>query len=55
MELEPGTHWWCGCGKSAHLPLCDGSHKGTRQGPVKVVLKQPTRVTPETPAPEMES
>lgn len=29
MELEPGTYYWCSCGKSAKQPFCDGSHKGT--------------------------
>jgi len=26
MELEPGTYYWCACGKSANQPFCDGSH-----------------------------
>ncbi|MDQ6964335.1 MAG: CDGSH iron-sulfur domain-containing protein [Mariprofundales bacterium] len=29
LELEPGTYYWCSCGKSATQPFCDGSHKGT--------------------------
>lgn len=29
LEVEPGTHWWCSCGRSSNQPLCDGSHKGT--------------------------
>jgi CDGSH-type Zn-finger protein len=26
LELEPGTYYWCACGKSASQPFCDGSH-----------------------------
>lgn len=39
-ELEAGDHWWCGCGLSAHQPMCDGSHKGTGFGPKKFTLEE---------------
>ena len=26
LELEPGSYWWCACGKSQNQPFCDGSH-----------------------------
>jgi CDGSH-type Zn-finger protein len=26
-EMEPGTYYWCACGKSKNQPFCDGSHK----------------------------
>lgn len=29
LELEPGTYYWCACGKSKNQPFCDGSHQGT--------------------------
>jgi len=29
VELEPGTYYWCACGRSKSQPFCDGSHKGT--------------------------
>ncbi|RMH50535.1 MAG: CDGSH iron-sulfur domain-containing protein [Zetaproteobacteria bacterium] len=29
MELEPGTYYWCSCGKSANQPFCDGAHQGS--------------------------
>jgi CDGSH-type Zn-finger protein len=30
VDLEEGKRYaWCGCGKSASQPFCDGSHKGT--------------------------
>lgn len=34
MEMEPGTYWWCACGRSQNQPFCDGSHKGTSFTPV---------------------
>lgn len=27
LELEPGTYWFCQCGKSQDQPFCDGAHK----------------------------
>ncbi len=35
MEMEPGSYWWCACGRSAGQPFCDGSHQGTGIQPVK--------------------
>ena len=29
MTLEPGTHYWCRCGRSQKQPFCDGAHAGT--------------------------
>ncbi len=29
LELEPGTYYWCACGRSQAQPFCDGSHAGT--------------------------
>jgi CDGSH-type Zn-finger protein len=39
-ELEPGTYWWCACGRSAKQPFCDGSHKGTGLAPMKLEVAE---------------
>ena len=44
LELEPGTYWWCQCGRSASQPFCDGSHKGTEFSPVKLELEEKRRL-----------
>jgi len=34
VELKAGeTYYFCTCGKSAHQPFCDGSHKGSGFAP----------------------
>ena len=38
--MEPGTYWWCACGRSNNQPFCDGSHKGTSFTPEKVVVEK---------------
>lgn len=43
LELEPGTYWWCACGRSQNQPWCDGSHKGTSFQPVEVSIEQPKK------------
>jgi CDGSH-type Zn-finger protein len=38
VELQPGDHYYCACGKSANQPFCDGSHKGSEFVPTKVTI-----------------
>jgi len=40
LEMEPGTYFWCACGRSENQPYCDGSHKGTHFTPEKVVITE---------------
>lgn len=42
-ELQPGTYYWCACGRSKTQPFCDGSHKGTCFEPKELVLTEPKR------------
>lgn len=38
VELEPGTYYWCACGRSKNQPFCDDSHVGTQFEPVELTL-----------------
>ncbi len=40
LDLDPGTYWWCACGRSKNQPFCDGSHKSTVFTPVKFEVAQ---------------
>lgn len=44
LEVEPGTYWWCSCGKSSKQPFCDGSHKGSAFKPEKVQVTEKKKV-----------
>lgn len=35
VVLEPGTYFWCACGRSRNQPFCDGSHDVTSLEPVE--------------------
>ena len=43
-ELQPGTYYWCACGRSKTQPWCDGSHEGTGIEPRELVLTAAKRV-----------
>jgi len=40
LELEPGTYYWCSCGKSANQPFCDGAHAGSEFTPTVVEITE---------------
>lgn len=40
MEMQPGTYYWCACGRSNNQPFCDGSHKGTEFTPKEVKIEE---------------
>lgn len=44
LTLQPGSYWWCACGRSKTQPFCDGSHKGTGLEPVKLELSATRQV-----------
>lgn len=44
IQMEPGTYWWCACGRSKNQPFCDGSHAGTGCQPVRHEVKTRKRV-----------
>ena len=44
LELEPGTYWWCSCGKSKNQPFCDGSHAGSEFSPMELVIDENKKV-----------
>ncbi|NDD28757.1 MAG: CDGSH iron-sulfur domain-containing protein [Proteobacteria bacterium] len=43
LELEPGTYYWCSCGRSASQPFCDGSHAGTDFTPLAFDVEEKKR------------
>jgi CDGSH iron-sulfur domain-containing protein 3 len=38
--VEPGTYWWCACGRSKSQPFYDGAHKGSAFGPLKIEITE---------------
>ena len=44
LDVEPGSYYWCSCGRSKNQPFCDGSHKGTEFTPVKVEITEKKKV-----------
>ncbi len=44
LELEPGTYYWCACGRSQDQPFCDGSHQGTGIEPLAFEITEKKQV-----------
>jgi CDGSH-type Zn-finger protein len=40
QQVNPGTYWWCACGRSKSQPFCDGAHKGSGLKPQKVDITE---------------
>jgi CDGSH-type Zn-finger protein len=38
LEMQPGSYYYCTCGKSAKQPFCDGSHRGSEFTPKKIEI-----------------
>ncbi len=44
LELEPGTYYWCSCGRSKNQPYCDGAHEGTEFTPLEFTIAEKKQV-----------
>jgi len=44
MDVEPGTYFWCSCGKSTNQPFCDGAHKGSSFAPLMEKVTEAKKV-----------
>jgi CDGSH-type Zn-finger protein len=44
VDVEPGTYWWCRCGRSKKQPYCDGSHAGTGISPMQFTVDAKKRL-----------
>lgn len=38
LEMQPGSYYYCTCGKSTNQPFCNGSHKGSSFVPKNVEI-----------------
>ncbi|MFV0267537.1 MAG: CDGSH iron-sulfur domain-containing protein [Draconibacterium sp.] len=40
LTPEPGTYYWCACGRSQNQPFCDGSHRVTEFKPLAFTIEE---------------
>jgi CDGSH-type Zn-finger protein len=43
-DLDPGTYYWCTCGKTKNQPFCDGAHEGTQFTPLEFEITEKKQV-----------
>ncbi len=43
-DLDPGTYYWCACGKTKTQPFCDGSHSETALHPLEFQITDKKQV-----------
>lgn len=44
LVMDPGTYFWCACGRSSNQPFCDGSHSATDIMPLRVNIPEKQKV-----------
>jgi len=44
VNLNPGTYYWCSCGKSGNQPFCNGAHQGTSFTPLEFQVTEKKRI-----------
>ena len=42
--IEGKSYYWCSCGKSSKQPFCDGSHNGSKFGPITYKADQTKKI-----------
>jgi len=44
LTFDPGTYYWCQCGRSKSQPFCDGSHAGSGFAPLEITMTEKKQV-----------
>ena len=44
QQCEARKYAWCRCARSARYPMCDGTHRGSENTPLKVIFDAPRTV-----------